>query len=232
MECDGTLLEVRAAVAESPMATIEEDIPLDTTAGCIGDAASTAGACYIVERLDFMHDRLIVSLANTEVIEAAMHLRIYAYPFKNPPSMASIVTFSGWTGDSSGNEIESFADAYHANTLPNEFGSESFVDIIGDTTGVLTDFDLISATDLIYEFTLYTYMNDIPNYGKITVGWPDDWTLDCTLTYTVSCDIGCNFDTTSCDSTNNLLELLNGYDPTLTNTMQPYVMYQVGQIIF
>ena len=116
-------------------------------------------------------------------------------------------------------------------TLPNGFSSDSYAKAIGFTSGSSQDPTLISATDVIYQFELYTQFNDIPNYSMITIGWPQDWTLDCSLTYTTVCTNGCDSSSivTSCNTVQQRLEIQNGYDPI---GLFPYIQYQVGKIEF
>lgn len=111
--------------------------------------------------------------------------------------------------------------------LPNGFTDESGVAIIGDSTGSTTDPYLIAATGLIYEFELYTAYNDIPNDSMITVGWPDNWVLDCSLPYTVTGIEGYTFSSGACVTAKNRLELY-GY---VAGTQWDYIA-NPGRIIF
>lgn len=81
-------------------------------------------------------------------------------------------------------------------TLPNEWVDQSSAEIVGSTQGLSTNYNVVSTTGLIYNFLLYTSFNDIPYYSKITVGWPDDWILDCSNTYTIACIRDCDFNPT------------------------------------
>jgi hypothetical protein len=67
-----------------------------------------------------------------------------------------LTTFKGWTGDSRFNEIEAFENISMEITLPNGFSSDSYAKAIGFTSGSSQDPTLISATDVIYQFELYT----------------------------------------------------------------------------
>ena len=89
----------------------------------------------------------------------------------------------------------------------------------------MTDTYQVGAIGLIYEFDVYLQFNDIPNKSKFRITWPETWTLDCSITYTVSCSLGCSFSNGSaliCDNTINGLELYGGFD---LGTSTPYLPY-------
>lgn len=153
-----------------------------------------------------MYDIVQINLANTQPIDANLHVRVRIYPCKNPSSRVPLNTFSGYTGDSRYNPIESFEGISLSTVLPNTFESQSGVSIVGSTTGV-TDYYLIAATGLIYEFDLYTAFNDIPWDSMITIKWPDNWDLDCSLTYTITEIVGFSYNYHDCNVDENRLEL-------------------------
>lgn len=58
-DCDGAKAQITVAWAESDVATVENNIPFDTGASCIGTMSTlTPGACLIVEAIDSLNDRL------------------------------------------------------------------------------------------------------------------------------------------------------------------------------
>lgn len=58
-DCDGAVAQITVAWAESDVATVENNIPFDTGASCIGTMSTlTPGACLIVEAIDSLNDRL------------------------------------------------------------------------------------------------------------------------------------------------------------------------------
>ena len=217
------------------MASTEYPIPLDTTASCFGVISTvTPGACYITEAVDSLHDRLQLNLKNTAEIPATNHLRIYLFPIRNPPTKAPLTTFRGWTADTDFNEIETFENIAMDITLPNEFATSNNPNLgnsnaSASATSSGADPSLVSATDVTYKFFLYTQFNDVPQYSMITIGYPQDWTLDCSLTYTVTSYRDCLFDPIAiCNPNLKRLELMNGYDPNkvaLNPGFVPYVMY-------
>lgn len=173
------------------------------------------------EELDAMHDRISISLDNSAVISSGKYVTVTMYPFKNFPSLAEVPYFNGWTGDTNFNPIEAFTGASFANTLAGAFNdvspSESKVTIAYSHDSTVTDLYQVGAEQLSYEFDVYLKYNDIPNDSKFVVTWPTAWSIDCTNTYTVYCNVGCSFENGTaliCDETINGIELFLGFTGT------------------